>query len=65
MSKPDWSAAPGWAAYLAMDSDGFWYWYQNEPNLRREDGLWNRALGEVALAGSEAQIWKQTLEARP
>lgn len=29
--KPDWKDAPEWAEYVAMDSDGHWWWYQLEP----------------------------------
>lgn len=31
MNKPSWDSAPEWANYLAMDEDGTWWWYQNEP----------------------------------
>lgn len=28
---PDWSKAPEWATYAAMDDDGDWYWYETRP----------------------------------
>ena len=31
--KPSWNDAPEWANYLAMDSDGSWWWYAEEPTL--------------------------------
>ena len=32
--KPDWKDAPEWAMWLAMDEDGEWWWYEDEPFLR-------------------------------
>lgn len=29
--KPDWKDAPEWATHLAMDDDGTWHWFANEP----------------------------------
>lgn len=29
--KPDWSASPSWAKYLAQDPDGEWWWYEERP----------------------------------
>ena len=31
MNKPDWSKAPSWAKYLAMDQNGTWFWYAGKP----------------------------------
>lgn len=31
--KPDWSDAPEWANYLAMDNNGDWYWYEEKPEI--------------------------------
>lgn len=46
MNKPDWKDAPEWANWLAMDSDGIWWWYENEPKwfYRQEDIRWIRVL---------------------
>lgn len=27
----DWSSAPEWAKYLAMDADGDWTWFEHKP----------------------------------
>jgi len=35
----DWSAMPAWAEFAAMNADGTWYWYTNEPKF--ENGFWN------------------------
>lgn len=32
MTKPTWDDAPDWANYMAMDSDGVWYFYANKPS---------------------------------
>lgn len=31
MSKPSWDDAPEWANWLAMDADGTWFWFEDEP----------------------------------
>jgi hypothetical protein len=33
IDKPviDWSTMPAWAKFVAMDSDGCWFWYEKEP----------------------------------
>lgn len=38
--KPDWKDAPGWARWLACDTDGEWWWFQLEPEID-EDGFWH------------------------
>ena len=44
----DWTNAPEWANYLAMDDDGSWWWYELEPNIDRgefySDGAYEMAL---------------------
>jgi len=37
MGTPDWKDAPNWAKYLAMDSNGNWYWYENKPTFNLFD----------------------------
>ena len=34
---PDWSQAPKWANYYAIDDDGQCFWYENEPVRRGND----------------------------
>ena len=38
--KPDWKDAPEWAQFVAMDSDGSWYWYGTKPVLNEKTGIW-------------------------
>jgi len=59
-NKPDWKDAPDWANYLAQDSSGAWYWYNNKPI---------RCLGAWDANGQKEKIpinnWYETLESRP
>lgn len=66
--KPSWDDAPPWANYLAMDSDGSWYWYENEPvtsyggwNVRgKHDQYTNRYISAHAT-----MTWQDSMERRP
>ena len=40
--QPDWSDAPSWAQWWAMDSDGYAYWYRDQPTFK--NGTWLRPL---------------------
>lgn len=63
MNKPDWGDAPDWAQYLAMDEDGEWYWYEDEPSKRGGEinGYWHSTeKHKIATI-----YWQDTLEARP
>ena len=31
--QPDWSKAPAWANFWAVDSDGYAYWYRDQPEF--------------------------------
>ena len=59
--KPDWKDAPEWARYLAMDSDGSWWWYKLRPNCD-DPWFWNSAgkAESIKISG-----WQNTLEERP
>lgn len=60
--KPEWSNAPAWANFLAMDESGHWYWYKNEPCP--VDGHW-RADDHGMWAEQSDREWRHTLEGRP
>jgi hypothetical protein len=32
----DWSQAPEWANYVAMDKNGDWYWHQEKPQMLKD-----------------------------
>lgn len=61
MSKPDWKDAPEWANWLAMDSDGEWYWFQRRPHA--DLYAWIADDGEVEFASSSIG-WRKRLEER-
>lgn len=65
MNRPDWKDAPEWANYLAMDPDGDWYWYLNEPKIQYPtDDFWTN-FGPYAKAGYTPNPWQDTMEKRP
>ena len=60
--KPDWKDAPEWARYLAMDSTGYWFWFEEKPRDMATHWLvYNN--GRFSLA-SEGIDWTKTLEER-
>lgn len=65
--KPDWKDAPEWARFLAQDSDGEWFWYENEPRPQHgHSGTWDNHLGgKVHNATVVWFPWEKTLERRP
>lgn len=59
--KPSWADAPEWANWLAMDEDGEWYWFENEPY--RSDNAWcTGGKWQLACYGVD---WMESLERRP
>lgn len=63
MKTPDWSQAPEWANYVAMDADGAWYWYSDEPVSRVN--YWHSTGGSTAFAGNSITIWRSSLTSKP
>ena len=64
MNKPSWDDAPEWANYLAMDSDGEWYWFEKEPLIH--DCVWMPSGGgEILYSGIDGSSWDRSLEPRP
>ena len=59
--KPSWEDAPEWAQWLAMDDDGEWYWYEEQPD--RDSGGWMSLTMRVVSAKGTG--WEKTLEQRP
>lgn len=56
--KPDWKDAPEWANWLAMDSDGGWWWHEKKPESN-SFVFYSRARYELAET-----YWQDTLEQR-
>ena len=62
--EPDWKDAPEWANYLAMDANGYWWWYEEKPQLSR--GIW--AFGGERLRKTlhkQDVAWYESLQERP
>jgi hypothetical protein len=61
VAKPQWSDAPEWANWLAMDESGVWFWYESQPQFFH--GAWCNGLSFMrARVGDGA---KESLEERP
>jgi len=60
--NPDWSKAPEWANYIAMDNNYQWYWHENEPEIKWD--FWNNPCGKAQIVG-EHIYWKNSLQKRP
>jgi len=63
-NKPDWKDAPEWAKYLAMDESGRWVWYEQQPYIGSQSGVW-MCNGKYGFDDEIIPSWEKTLEARP
>ena len=45
---PDWTQAPDWARWYAMDDDCSGYWYGSEPTFDALEGCWGAAKWQYA-----------------
>ena len=61
--EPDWSKAPEWAQYWAVDADGAQYWYENKPDCDDDACRWYGMGGKIS--GSPCLSWRDTLRERP
>lgn len=48
--KPSWDIAPKWAKFSAMDENGAWYWYEEEPKLIQGVGYFTSTSGKMERA---------------
>lgn len=62
MKTPDWSQAPEWANYVAMDENGAWFWFSEEPRPGSGEWVNHAAKYEMAVA---AHDWRACLVKRP
>lgn len=62
MVNIDWTQAPEWAKFAAMDEDGAWWWYEVEPVRGRTTWI-NHSRGNAQIAGETR--WTETKQARP
>lgn len=63
--KPDWKDAPEWAAHLAMEADGKWWWFENQPTVSADFDEWKHAGQEMPASDETPKQWHETLESRP
>jgi len=69
--KPDWSRAPKWASWWAVDFDGVATWFERRPVMfcnRWCSSFKNRRIGQHAEAGHQGcrvVRWSETLTHRP
>lgn len=61
----DWSTAPSWARYAAMDSDGNWYWYELKPKPIFGEWVEGSDEGRIERINDINPVWTQTLQERP
>lgn len=62
MRKPEWRHAPQWANYVAMDGNGEWFWFENEPKVADEgEDIWRPNHGR----NEKAFHWTESSERRP
>lgn len=59
--KPDWKDAPEWAQWLAMDSDGSWWWFADKPE-KYNDFDWR---SDARFQKASVLGWDYSLESRP
>lgn len=64
--KPQWSDAPEWAKWLAMDANGEWWWFQRQPVTASEWRMERSPDGQLSEATPQPDPnWRDTLEPRP
>jgi hypothetical protein len=59
---PNWSDAPEWANFVAMDTYGDWWWFEDEP-WPGED-MWHDTNGRMTFA-MNGMGWRDTKQSRP
>lgn len=59
--NPKWDEAPSWANWVAMDSDGSWWWFADEP-IKHDDIDWR---SEERFERASLTKWDNSKERRP
>lgn len=69
---PEWSEAPEWAEWLAMDNNGEWYWYERQISADDMRGTWDYgsslsgAIRSAAYSSDDGRPdWRSSLQPRP
>jgi len=66
--KPNWTDAPEWANYWAVDENGEMYWYRVKPITHQQNRYWmpeNDRWGDGAVEPATLLDWEETLQKRP
>ena len=64
----NWSTAPDWAQWAAMDANGISCWYEQEPVMSNWADWWFAANGKHTVNEKRATLsvkWENSLEQRP
>lgn len=64
VTRPDWDDAPHWAQFVAQDSDGEWYWFEEKPRLYKWQAWGANGCYEY-VETSEPVDYQTSIEARP
>lgn len=60
----DWTQAPPWARYAAMDANGCWFWFAEKPTPHSRCG-WFTGSPNFESFNPCPVHWTQTLTERP
>lgn len=62
----DWSEAPEWANWVAIDANGEWFWFENEPKILSIQDIWDVKDGNVCPyeLDDDPCDWKSSLRTR-
>ena len=67
--EPNWTEAPDWAQYFAIDEAGYAYWWREEPKLSYNrwsgDGSMRSQIVRLSRVDMKNIDWKETLRKRP
>jgi len=65
----DWREAPAEANWAAMDENGDWFWFENEPSIMwvEEERVWDSSTGSLWFykEDNDSSSWKASLQVRP
>lgn len=69
--QPDWSEAPSWASWWAVDADGEAFWYEKQPKAHPYNWSWwyKADVGEIqacpAILSLGSLDWRESARERP
>lgn len=61
----DWASAPDIAGWAAMDEDGKWWWYENQPFVLGDSWACEGEFPKKFFAKPFDGYWKASLQRRP